>query len=78
MTDELTSRHDAETKNLAFWDEVVPVHLKAYKEVAMLREGAEVLDEIELREVGDVEGKTMLHLQCRATSEPEARTRPQL
>jgi SAM-dependent methyltransferase len=40
------------------------VHLKAYKEVAMLREGAEVLDEIELREIGDVRGKSMLHLQC--------------
>ena len=30
----------------------------------MLREGIEVLDEIELREVGDVAGKSMLHLQC--------------
>ena len=39
---------DAEKKNRALWDEIAPVHLKAYKEVALLREGAEVLDEIEL------------------------------
>ena len=63
MTNKRTSNGDAESKNLAFWNEVTPVHLKAYKEVAMLCEGTEVLDEIELREVGDVNGKTMLHLQ---------------
>ena len=64
MTAEPESHHDAETQNRALWDEIAPVHLKAYKEVALLREGAEVLDEIELREIGDVRGKTMLHLQC--------------
>jgi len=58
------SHHDAEVQNRALWDEIAPVHLKAYREVAMLLEGDEVLDEIELREVGDVRGKTMLHLQC--------------
>jgi SAM-dependent methyltransferase len=55
---------EAEARNLALWDEIAPVHMKAYKEVAMLREGREILDEIELHEVGDVAGKTMLHLQC--------------
>lgn len=64
MTNEPLSHQDAETKNRALWDEIAPVHLKAYKEVALLREGAEVLDEIELREIGDVRGKTLLHLQC--------------
>jgi SAM-dependent methyltransferase len=64
MTVEAQPHHDAETKNQALWDEIAPVHLKAYKEVALLREGAEVLDEIELREIGDVRDKTMLHLQC--------------
>ncbi len=45
-----------ENKNRALWDEIAPVHPKAYKEAALLREGGEVLDEIELRvrEVGDV------------------------
>jgi SAM-dependent methyltransferase len=38
--------------------------MKAYKEVALLRAGSEILDEIELREIGEVRGKTMLHLQC--------------
>ena len=58
------SHRDAEAKNQALWNEIAPVHLKAYKEVALLRDGAEVLDEIELREIGDVRGKTLLHLQC--------------
>ncbi|TFH10243.1 MAG: class I SAM-dependent methyltransferase [Candidatus Atribacteria bacterium] len=55
---------DAESKNRAMWDEVAPVHLRAYGEVAKLREGREFLDDIELREVGDVKGKSLLHLQC--------------
>jgi len=64
MTADARSHRDAESANRDFWDEVAPVHLEAYKEVAMLREGREVLDEIELQEVGDVAGKSMLHLQC--------------
>lgn len=40
MTPELQPHQDAETKNRALWDEIAPVHLKAYKEVALLREGA--------------------------------------
>lgn len=55
---------DAERQNQALWDEIASVHLRAYAEVPMLRDGREILDEIELREVGDVAGKTMLHLQC--------------
>jgi len=43
-----------ENRNRALWDDITPVHPKAYKEVALLCEGGEVLDEIELREVGDV------------------------
>jgi len=39
---------------LALWDEIAPVHPKAYKEVTLLREGGEVLDEVKLREGGDV------------------------
>ena len=59
-----SKHHDAENQNRAMWDEIAPVHLKVYNEVALLREGNEVLDEIELREVGNVHGKSMLHLQC--------------
>jgi ubiquinone/menaquinone biosynthesis C-methylase UbiE len=54
----------AEQGNQKLWDEVAPVHFEAYQEVNMLREGKNVLDEIELREVGEVRGKTLLHLQC--------------
>jgi SAM-dependent methyltransferase len=60
---------DVERRNQALWDEIAPVHLKAYKEVALLRENKEVLDEIELREVGDVAGKSLLHLQCHIGSD---------
>ena len=61
MTD---THHDAEQANVAFWDEVAPVHVAAYQEVAMLRAGQSVLDPLELQEIGDVRGKTLLHLQC--------------
>lgn len=61
---ETSNHHEAELRNRELWDEIAPVHLKAYKEVALLREGIEVLDEIELREVGSVAGKSLLHLQC--------------
>jgi SAM-dependent methyltransferase len=59
-----TRPQDAERANQTFWDEIAPVHVAAYKEVAMLRAGESVLDPIELREIGDVTGKTLLHLQC--------------
>ncbi len=54
----------AERMNRKRWDELAPVHVRAYREVALLREGAEILDEIELRELGDVHGRSLLHLQC--------------
>jgi len=63
MTD-CEPHHSAEESNRALWDEVARVHVRAYKEVQLLRDGAEILDEIELREVGDVRGKRLLHLQC--------------
>jgi len=64
-----SNHHEAELQNQALWDEIAPVHLESYKEVALLREGLEVLDEIELREVGDVAGKSLLHLQCHIGSD---------
>ncbi len=58
-------RHrEAEDANRLWWDNLARVHVRSYKEVQLLREGKEVLDEIELREVGDVRGKSLLHLQC--------------
>ena len=54
----------AESNNQNYWDEVAQVHLKSYPEVKILRAGGIALDEIELEEIGAVEGKTLLHLQC--------------
>ena len=59
-----TTLTSTEQSNQAHWDEVTPVHVKAYEEVMLLKSGGIALDEIELREVGDVAGKTLLHLQC--------------
>jgi SAM-dependent methyltransferase len=58
------SHQDAERANQTFWDETASVHVAAYREVSMLRDGKSVLDPIELREIGDVTGKSLLHLQC--------------
>jgi SAM-dependent methyltransferase len=54
----------AEQANQRLWDEIAPVHARSYSEVRILRDGGIALDEIELREVGDVQGKKLLHLQC--------------
>ena len=49
------------------WDEVVGIHTKsttgAYR-VDAFKNGAEVLGPIEAQEIGDLAGKTVLHLQC--------------
>lgn len=62
--DDLRCQGQAEESNRALWDEMARVHIGAYKEVDLLRRGEEILDPVELRELGDVRGKTMLHLQC--------------
>jgi SAM-dependent methyltransferase len=54
----------AEKNNQQLWDEIAPIHVKSYQEVNMLKEGGIVLDEIELRDIREVTGKTLLHLQC--------------
>ena len=57
--------HEQEEKtNQALWDEIAPVHEKAYGKIETLRSGGVAINEIELSEVGDVTGKKMLHLQC--------------
>jgi len=54
----------AERTNRALWDEIAPVHFRAYQDVEALRGGGSALDETELAEIGDVTGRTLLHLQC--------------
>jgi ubiquinone/menaquinone biosynthesis C-methylase UbiE len=60
----VTHRHpEAERGNQNYWDELAPVHIKSYN-IARLRDGGHVLDDIQIADVGDVCGKSMLHLQC--------------
>ena len=51
--------------NRRHWDDVVPIHVaSAFYDVAGFKAGAPQLSPIERDEVGDVRGKTLLHLQC--------------
>lgn len=51
--------------NKARWDEVVPIHVASsdYR-VGPFLAGQETLLPIEAREIGDVAGKSLVHLQC--------------
>lgn len=51
--------------NKANWDERVPIHVGgAFYDVAGFRETRDMLREFEPREVGEVTGKSLVHLQC--------------
>jgi 2-polyprenyl-3-methyl-5-hydroxy-6-metoxy-1,4-benzoquinol methylase len=51
--------------NLAKWNALVPVHARSQMyDVAGFKAGRSSLHELELGEVGDVRGKSLLHLQC--------------
>lgn len=51
--------------NLAHWNERVAIHMAARSyRVAEFRAGANTLFPIEREELGDVSGKSLLHLQC--------------
>jgi hypothetical protein len=51
--------------NLAKWNALVPVHARSRMyDVAGFKAGRISLHELELAEVGDVRGKSLLHLQC--------------
>src|SRR6266566_741990 len=47
------------------WDEVVAIHARsAFYDLDGFKRGACALSDIELSEIGDVAGRTLLHLQC--------------
>ncbi len=47
------------------WDLKVPIHAASkFYEVARFKQGQTSLNVIELKEMGEVSGKTLLHLQC--------------
>ena len=51
--------------NLGHWNEVVPIHERSeFYDVPGFKSGKSTLMPIEVEELGDVEGKTLLHLQC--------------
>jgi 2-polyprenyl-3-methyl-5-hydroxy-6-metoxy-1,4-benzoquinol methylase len=56
--------HDPVATNKAFWDHIAPVHHNSYASIDELRSGGTGLDDIQLRELGDVHNKSVLHLQC--------------
>ncbi len=51
--------------NLAHWDELVPLHCdSAFYDLEGFKRGACSLRPVEVAEMGAVEGKSLLHLQC--------------
>ena len=51
--------------NLEHWNELVPIHAGSeFYDVAGFKSGRSTLMPIEVEEVGDVAGKSLLHLQC--------------
>ena len=52
-------------KNLDMWNDWAPLHAESeFYDVEGFKNGRNSLDSIELEEVGDVTGKSLLHLQC--------------
>jgi SAM-dependent methyltransferase len=51
--------------NRSNWDDRVPIHMNSdFYDVASFKEGRSTLLPVERQELGDVRGKTLLHLQC--------------
>ena len=51
--------------NRRHWDELVPIHAESqFYDVASFKQGQSKLKPVELEELGDVQGKSLLHLQC--------------
>lgn len=51
--------------NRRHWDDLVPIHFEsAFYSLDSFKSGKSSLKRVEVEEVGDVHGKTLLHLQC--------------
>ena len=56
---------DYKDSNLKFWDSIVEEHVQSdFYDVPSFLKGKTSLDSLELELVGDVSGRTLLHLQC--------------
>ena len=54
---------EAEAGNRRHWDELAEVHMGSY-DMASLLGGGHVMDDMQISEMGEVRGRSMLHLQC--------------
>jgi len=54
---------EAEEGNRVHWDELALAHASSYRYEKLL-EGGHVLDPVQVREMGDVRSRSLLHLQC--------------
>ena len=62
---ETTGPADWRAANRSHWDERVPLHIASdFYDLDGFRAGADALRAFERAEVGDVTGKSLLHLQC--------------
>lgn len=62
---ELMTMDERVEANRKHWDEAVPIHVASTTyDVANFGKGRGRLKPVELEEVGDVRGKSLLHLQC--------------
>ncbi|HEX7321155.1 MAG TPA: class I SAM-dependent methyltransferase [bacterium] len=52
-----------EENNKRLWNELTDVHIRSYG-VSEFKKGESTLDAIQLKEMGDIKGKSLLHLQC--------------
>ena len=61
----MSSMNEHTEANRRHWDECVPIHAESnFYDVASFTAGKSKLKSVELEELGNVRGKTLLHLQC--------------
>lgn len=66
LIDDYKKSKDIRQKNKNWWNEVTPIHINSpevYK-INELKKGNITLHKIELREIGNIRNKNILHLQC--------------
>src|SRR5512137_1404043 len=57
-------RHSAANRDS--WDRRVPEHFGIWYRIADFRKGQLTIDDVQLADLSDVSGKSLLHLQCNA------------
>jgi len=53
-----------EKSNRELWDNRISDHMKSWYDISNFKKGDSSLDEIQINEVGNVNRKHLLHLQC--------------